>query len=418
MRRSECRLACAAIAVGACSRPAAEPVDVTYPHNVVVSYALRAIDPAVLDAALAETAPAFGDGANAGNHAKPALRAAAWFVLVVDAAQGDVLHRDEVLSRAHALLAPGSEPTCNGGLDERGENAALSGLAVLATTDLWAMLSPDDRARADAVLRACFVAAAVVSSDAGDLRTGLDGTGNFRKTWGMNYREGFIGALLAGAVYLGPKAQAVLDAFSTDALIAEAEALDLPNIATTFRTQSNTPVADPTAADIDRLAHGFRWHGFLATEIEAIHGELVREDFPHPISCEESGDGSHAWVACCCPQESPFFGQAGMAEEFKKQDTDGLRSSASYVAEGLKNTFVTLAMLRLAGREMTDPELYANRFRGVTDFYFKIDHGYYSVSQHEDDDLVQDVPTHRSVAGTLGHGLWAALNAADGVSVP
>jgi len=175
-------LACAAIVVGACSRPTAEPVEVTYPHDVVVSFALRAIDPTVLDAALAESPPAFDYGANAGNHAKPAQRAAAWFVLVVDAAQGDLAHRDEVLARAHALLAPGSEPTCNGGLDERGENAALSGLAVLATTDLWTMLSADDRARADAVLRACFVAAAVVSNDAGDLRTGLDGTGNFRKT--------------------------------------------------------------------------------------------------------------------------------------------------------------------------------------------------------------------------------------------
>src|SRR5262245_11919327 len=144
------------LALAGCGHQTAEPVDVTYPHDVVVSYDLRPIDPTTLDVALAETAPPFDAGANAGNHAKPARRASAYFVPQLDAAQGDVAYRGEVLARTHAMLAAGSEPTCNGGLDERGEAAALSGLAVLATTDLWPMLSPDDRARADLVLRACF----------------------------------------------------------------------------------------------------------------------------------------------------------------------------------------------------------------------------------------------------------------------
>lgn len=369
---------------------------------------LPAVTPAsdILQQALKEDLAFYGLTDNAGVFCNRGYcwsaerRGTAMFYLAVKALAGNKKAETRLFQHIRNLLIPGNEPDCTGALSSRGHGQVVAALALVKSRPiLWKKLKPKEQSKIVSLVKGCLVAAATTSSDHGDFGSGLDGCGNFGKTWNPNYREGFIGELIAAALFFdstGTQAADILDTFDCKSFIDEAKRGGLPTVATLFQKttrgiscSTGLPQIeqDISAAEIEMAVQNYTYMGNSLTDLVALYNAVADYTFSATVACSASqGSQSGGIVRGCAGL--PNKGATGMLREFKSSDASGLRTSLSYSALGWMNSMVTTYMLGRFGYSVGS-SLATFQSIGTTDLLYKAERGYNSlangVNKYEDE---------------------------------
>ena len=346
------------------------------------------------------------------------------FYLAVEAVNCNAEAETRLFEHIRNLLIPGHEPDCNGTLSSRGHAQAIGALALVKSRPaLWNRLSMWEKEKISVLVEGCLAATATTSSDHGDFAGGLDGCGDFSKHWSPNFKEGFIGELIAASLFFGPaEASGILDNFDCRDYIGRARALGLNNLVKIFEETTEGISCKKgygpkiTCRDIERVVNNYTYQGHALTDPAAIHryvteltfnGGTVACGIPRPgqaVTCSRYISGQKGELASGCTQ-LPNTGHSGMLTEFNACDGGGLRSSLSYSGEGWSNNTMTSYLLDHFGYPPL-PAWLENRVRiGTADLFYKAEHGYYSYANGKSQGLVN--------ADSMSYGYkysWALKN--------
>lgn len=310
----------------------------------------------------------------------PERRGTAMLYLTVAAIAGNGQAAPRLLEHVRNLLIPGHEPDCTGSLSSRGHAAVVAAFALMRKyPSLWRQLLPYERLKIRSLVKGCLAACAVTSSDQGDFSSGLDGAGNFSKTWNPNYREAFMGELIAAALFFGPeRADGMLQRFDCASYIEEARLMGLPTLATLFEDQG---APDISCSEIDRVVRNYHYQGHPLSDLIGIQQAVGQYTFSEIVVCSVTRDGQSGGLVAGC-DGLPNQGQSGMLREFNANDSYGLRSSLSYSAHGWSNHTVTTLLMEYFGL-IAEQSLQDARQIGTIDLFYKAEHGYLSFAQGE-----------------------------------
>lgn len=340
--------------------------------------------------------------------------------------------RARLLEQIRHLIAGGNEPNANGSLSGWTHGSVANAFALAKSTPaIWAALQSNEIERIDWLMRAMAIAGHFGFDDGNDYRTGLGWEGNFHKLSNPNYREGYVGVVLAAAHYFGAgELNAIFATFDFDTYIAKFTAYRFTNILARWQarawgnpnrlktllheggtegrwggsgagvrnafTYKSIPLSDPFRI-FQKLAdymYGVDDTGANISQFPWIASSLVIDGL-RPTHWETGQPYAHhsATVA----GSSPYLGQPGMCFEFHAIKGSGsaatARSSLDYAAEGWNNSVSTRATLQALGAWCwagTSPEGEAEiasrddieaRMRvGSDDLIFKAQQGFASIN--------------------------------------
>lgn len=325
---------------------------------------------------------------NAGNSGGAAI------TLAFAALAGDRSADTRLLQQMRYTLTGGNDIAANGGYPAQHE---LQVTGMFATAKLvprvWNRLRPAERARVDTLMKASLVASAFTTSDqnpfvlAGGQQYTLDGDSNVNRDWNPNYREGMGGSILVATAYFGvERATEILRTYDHDAFVERLAADGLTNAHGTFTWKATHPdSAAPTGAQIESAVHDWSLHGITLDQTMDMSAQLSEYTYGGTVECGLNGtgilmpDGTYAGVIDSGCEGLPNLGRPGMLLEFTSVDAEGQRSSADYAYGGYKPNLITQAVLIANG--MWEPGPTADRIVslmsvGVTDLWYKLDHGY------------------------------------------
>lgn len=334
----------------------------------------------ILNSALRENLTHFDLNVNLGYTWPATKRGHAMFYLAVMALDGYADAETRLFEHIASLLLPGNEPDTTGSLNERGHVAVMAALALIKSDPiLWNKLTSEQQEKIALIAEAELAACATTTSDAYTFETGLDGQGNFKKTWNPNYREASLGTLIAAALFFGPStAMNILDTFDAEAFIAQAAAAGLPTIARLF--EYDPSLNDITLTEIENAVRDYTYLGRPLSDLVGIYESagLSQFTFDKNVCCYVSDGSASAGLISGC-SDLPNFGAKGMCHEFNSIDGEGLRSSLSYSALGWSHNTVSEFLLRHFGYEISTFIINLKAI-GTTDLFYKAEHGYASWS--------------------------------------
>ncbi len=286
------------------------------------------------------------------------------------------------------------EPEAQGGIGGWSHNAAAWALLIAKQTpEVWALLTEDDRHRADILMRALAVGGHFTHGDANDYPVLLDGMTWYHKSWNPNHIEGYIGVMIAAAAYFGAdELNAFFRQFDYAEFRQDLEAVQFHNILQTWENE-------PAMAKL--LMHGGTYQ--YGTR-PAGHGRGIRQDFtyrgrtlhqPWKLYLTQA---DRLWsktvrtvVSIHRDQKSrllqhnsdatvsPYEGRMGMVYEFEAMDFRGLRTSLGYAYDCVMIHLGTAAGLKVTGQWRTDSsgdDIKQRMAVGMADLIFKANEGY------------------------------------------
>ncbi len=292
------------------------------------------------------------------------------------------------------------EPEAQGGIGGWTHNTAAQAILLARRTPaVWAELSADERHRADVLMRALAVAAHFCLDDDNDYYLLLDGESLFHKSWNPNHVEGYVGVIIAAALYFGAdELNRFFETFDFDSFVAGLDALNFQNIR---RCWTWTPairdlmmnggsIAVPAAAPLAQgvvasgagVRNAFTFQGFTLREPWQMHRDQALRLFAKVVRTEVIVHGenkSRLLHRASDATVSPWEGRTGMCLEFENMDWHGLRTSLVYAWEGVMIDLSTASALKALGEWKPDEggDLVERRMAvGMSDLRFKAAEGY------------------------------------------
>jgi len=234
-------------------------------------------------------------------------------------------------------------------------------------------------------MRAMAVAGHFCFDDGNHFKTDLGNRGNFSKFWNPNYREGYVGVVIAADLYFG--ADALNDLFvhfNYDDYLARFHEFGFTNALAAWTSYAWKPMLENGGADAHGgsgrgIRHPFTYGGVGLDNPFGIFKKLADYMYAFDVIDGVTIDGvvcSHTLGGA----SSPWLGRPGMCREFKSGDAQGPRSSLAYASEGWHNSVGTRASLEALGR-WTGPagdlvSVEAKMQVGSDDLIFKAVHGF------------------------------------------
>jgi len=303
---------------------------------------------------------------------------------------GDHSADDAFMKQIQFLLeGPNTISPC-GGYSSQHESIFLTSLIVARETPkLWERFSDEEKKKIDLLMKAHLVACALTTSDAvypneRTIPPAMDGSKNHNRNWNPNHREGMIGGLMLGGLWLGPKeAQAFLDSYDHVKFTEQLKAAGLSNTYEKFTWKESHPEsAAPTPEEVNEAVHGFRLFGKDITNPMELFIYLSKHTYGGTVTAGlkdgEGIDGGGKIVADA--DKVPNIGKLGMLLEFASGDASGSRSCAHYSYTGFRpNMAKQIAMLVTGHFDYKHPEwpaVFEQIKIGNEDLFFKLERGY------------------------------------------
>jgi len=374
------------------------PADAAGPTTMNAARPLPQLPQQIVDKAAA--APLFRCIRQANDFSNISGAGGANTVLAVAAFQGNTTADQPLLERIRFSILGENAILAAGGYWSQHErhNTAMYTLAKL-TPRIWNELSSDEKHKIDLLMTASVVASAYTTADAAYVKgrtvTGIDGDTNLNRDWNPNYREGMIGAMLVGAIYFGGAAELhhVLDTYDHQRFVAQLRDAKLTNPLITFTWASAhsgpppkgkrwKPAGEaPDGATIEKIIRDYRYYGSDLTDLMGLYGSLTRKTYGAKVSAGlNGGKGYKGYARLVSGAENlPNVGADGMLLEFNSGDALGPRSSGAYAYGGFRPNLTDHLVLLAAGAWKPGPtadECVRLMNVGVTDLFYKADHGY------------------------------------------
>ena len=338
-------------------------VDLPAPTSAMLAQAASMPNPRYVPLRDANGNPQFGmsgSSNNGENGPHPITLALGEYAEALTGAQ-----RNKLISMLKSIVAGGNEPACEGGgFQAQIEMQAASMAAVCRMLPIWGALTEMEQTRWDVVMKGLLFSQAFVLSakhpqwGQGFPWRNLRGVDNIWPQHNPNHRAGYIGCIIAAALYFGVStARRLLDNFDLDAFVAEANAAGMMHIRDTFTRQwPNTA----TKAQVEAAIHGWTYrHGNLdITQIPEIVAGEAYYCFDRPVVRGLNGGAgivvnAAVWGTTIADTNPPLLGTMGMARELDTVDAGGLRSELRYSIWGIRS--ITQMMLMAVAYGRWDP---------------------------------------------------------------
>ncbi len=286
------------------------------------------------------------------------------------------------------------EPEAQGGIGGWSHNAAAQALLIAQRTPaVWALLTPDDRHRADVLMHALAVAGHFTHGDANDYHVLLDGISWYHKSWNPNHIEGYAGVMIAASLYFGAdNLNTFFTTFDYAAFRAQLVACNFHNILQTWENEPamagllmaggayQRPDRPPGHGRGVRQPFTYRgrtldqpWEIYL-TQADRLWSKAVRTEVN--VDADRAGRLLHRRSDATL---SPYEGKMGMVYEFEAMDNAGLRTSLGYAYDCVMIHLGTAASLKVLGLWPDDASGHDVEQRmavGMADLIFRAEEGY------------------------------------------
>lgn len=287
-------------------------------------------------------------------------------VLAHNAFTGDQSHDNLVLEQARYLLS-------DSGFGDRGPNFGIAWysqsqeanwctfLAYLPWIDrLWAKLSAIEKRRIDLMMTMAPIAAVWHAAKNRPVRTTIDG-GTLATGQNPNLDSSWLTLLCASIAYWQAttggkgiaKVQSILEDVQISSLELQASSLGLTSIRKVLANVGSK--GGPSAAQIRNTLANAKMHYRLSSTFPATDiMELVRERtlffFSKPLEPgQNGGKGIDGRATVSSGVNAYPYSGIGDAFEFGGKDDGGVRSSGTYVAEGMRHVINALLLMVIAG---------------------------------------------------------------------
>lgn len=357
-----------------------------------------------VDAANASPLIRFNRNMKGGAHTDGAWSGGSSIVLALAAWQGNAAADKRVLEQIRFNLKGENCISANGGYPAQHERHVTGMYALVKMTPrVWNALTAEERGKIDLVMKAALVASAFTTSDAGNPKGGkavaIDGDTNLARGWNPNYQEGMIGEMIVGTVYFGggPAAQKVLDTYDHDAFVAQLKAAGLTNPYETFTWKQTHPdSAAPDGKAITAAIKNYRYLGHDLSDPMEIYYLLTVHTYGAKVNAGLNGGKglNGAGVIASGADGLPNQGKDGMLLEFASRDAGGPRSSITYAYDGFRPNLTNHVVLLAGGYWKPGPkadECLARLNVGITDLFYKLEHGYKDYSKGRGSTNVFDI---------------------------
>jgi len=300
---------------------------------------------------------------------------------------------DRLVAQIGNLVAGGNEPDANGGLEGWSHNAVAQALLLVHSEPyVWNRLTSVQQAHVDLLMTAMAVAANFDYNDANNFKTGLDELCNFGKTFNPNYREGYLGLMIAASQYFGAaQLNTILTSFDYTSFTQALHAAGFTNILATWAESGATLMMqggnDTCGGNGVGVRVPFVYQGVSLSDPVGIFAKLANFTYNETVVSRVdvyNNKNVHVGQAGIADgTTSPYEGQSGMEREFDSSDSGGTRSDALYAYEGWMNsvtTRTTLTVLDQWGCGATQQQVEQEMGVGSGDLIYKLQHGYNSYS--------------------------------------
>jgi len=312
---------------------------------------------------------------------------------------GDNSADDEFLKKIRFLLDGPNTISANGGYPSQHEHVFLASLVVARETPkLWAQFTDEEKNKVDLLMKAHFIGNAFTTSDKTNVPRqnppGMDGGKNHNRGWNPNYREGMIGGLILGSVWLGPKeAQAFLDNYDHVKFTEQLKAAGLTNTYDIFTWKANHPDSEaPTPEQVNEGVHGFRYLDKDVTNPMDLFIGLAKTTYGAKVTAglndgkgKEDATGTPGGLLLEGGDKVANIGKLGMLLEFASNDAGGARSCAVYAYDGFRPSLAKQIALLVTGNfDFKHPEwpaVFEQIKIGNEDLFYKLEKGYISYSK-------------------------------------
>lgn len=279
------------------------------------------------------------------------------------------------------LVIGGHEPDANGSLEGWSHNDIAQTLLLAKQNPVvWTLLSTAQKARIDLLMHALAVAGNWQFNDQNDFRSDLDGVCHFAKTNNPNYREGYVGIMIAASQYFGATTlNSFFTSFNYSNFTKMLKADGFTNILAAWSGSGATLI---TSGGKDKCGGSgvgvklpFVYQGTTLSNPVTIFSKLAL--FTYGDTVTSSGAGGQAFIVG--HKTSPCQGLSGMEHEFNSSDSGGARSDALYSFEGWMNslsTRTTLTALGNWGTGSVQQQITALMNVGTADLLYKLSVGY------------------------------------------
>ncbi|ATC64630.1 hypothetical protein CMV30_12045 [Nibricoccus aquaticus] len=292
------------------------------------------------------------------------------------------------------------EPEALGGIGGWTHNAAAQSLLLARRTpQVWALLSSDEKQRADLLMQALAVAAHFSLDDDNNFYVLLDGASHYHRSWNPNHVAGYVGVIIAASLYFGPEPlDEFFETFDFDQFEKRLDAVNFQNIRRCWTYNPAIPkllMEGGTIALGEKsvLARGvptrgagvrnrFTYDGIPLSQPWAMHRAEAVRLYSKAVRTQvtiHGKDTSRLLERKSKATVSPWEGQMGMCHEFETTDWDGLRTSAIYAYEGVMIDIGTASTLKILGewKSAEGGDMIERRMGvGMADLRFKASEGY------------------------------------------
>jgi hypothetical protein len=330
-----------------------------------------------------------------GAHTDDAFGGGNSIVLALAAYQGNTSADKRLLEQLRLNLKGKYSISANGGYPAQHERH-VTGMYVIVkrTPRIYNQLSDEEKHAMDLVSKAALVGSAYTTSDAsyanGNKPTAIDGDDNLNRGWNPNFREGMIGAMITGAVYFGPEeAQKILDTYNHEEFVKQLKDAGLTNTWNTFNWKTAHPDSKaPTGQQIAANIKNYRYNKQDLSDPFQYYYDLTMNTYGAKVNAGLNGgkgkDG--AGMIASGADQLPNLGKPGMLLEFDSKDAGGPRSSIHYAYDGFRPNLTNHLIVLIGGYWPTSPnpkadEILSKMNVGITDLFYKLDHGYIDYSK-------------------------------------
>jgi hypothetical protein len=364
---------------------------------------LPAVPQKTMEAAIASPLIRFNRSLKGGAHTNGAWSGGGSIVLALAAWQGNPAADKRLLENVRYNLQGENCISANGGYPAQHERH-FTGMCALVrmTPRVWGQLAKEEQDKVDLLMKAALVASAFTTSDAGAKAgkpVALDGDTNLARGWNPNFQEGMIGMMVVGPVYFGggPAAHKVLDAYDHDAFVAQLKAAGLSNTYDTFNWKAAHPESGaPDGKAIAAAVKDYRYMGLDLSDPMELYYRLTVHTYGAKVNAGLGGGKglNGAGMIASGAEGLPNLGKDGMLLEFDSRDAGGPRSSMGYAYDGFRPNLTNHVVLLAGGYWKAGPkadECLARLNVGITDLFYKLEHGYKDYSKGKGSTEVFDI---------------------------
>ncbi len=279
------------------------------------------------------------------------------------------------------LVVGGHEPDANGSLEGWSHNDIAQAILLARHEPLvWNRLTVAQKAKVDLLMKALAIAGNWQFNDQNNFHSDLDGICHFQKTNNPNYREGYVGIVIAASQYFGAsQLNNVFTSFDYTSFTKQLQAAGFTNILTAWAGSGAILMTSGGKDNCGGSGVGakvpFVYQGVALNDPVGIYSKLAL--FTYQDTVTSSGANGQAYIVG--HKTSPCQGMQGMEHEFNSSDSGGPRSDALYAFEGWMNslsTRTTMTALGIWGSGSLQQKLATLMQVGSADLLYKLSVGY------------------------------------------